>query len=164
MLFNSLTHHPSLAKLSIDMDYNNNSVKALADMLSSNSTLQYLNLCSLLVFMRKTFAPKIFKGIEIPDSMKTDRGVPDMQSHSDNLVKSFHDVFPGLPGMLKRFRDTLPDTDPGKLAQTLLHFLFGPSPDSLATGPRNSHLLTHGMLCQFLHVFRSSNHSSRTIH
>jgi len=35
-----------------------------------------------------------------------------MQSQSDNLVKSFHDVFPGLPGMLKRFRDTLPDTDP----------------------------------------------------
>jgi len=114
MLFNSLTHHPSLAKLSIDMEYNNDSVKALADMLSSNSTLQYLNLCSLLVFMRKTFAPKIFKGIEIPDSMKTDRGVPDMQSHSDNLVKSFNDVFPGLPGMLKRFRDSLPDTDPGE--------------------------------------------------
>ena len=114
MLFHSLTHHPSLAKLSIDMAYNNESVKALADMLSSNSTLQYLNLCSLLVFMRKTFAPKIFKGIEIPDSMKTDRGVPDMQSHPDNLVKSFNDVFPGLPGMLKRFRDSLPDTDQGE--------------------------------------------------
>jgi len=52
----------------------------------------------------------------------------------------------------------------GKIAQILLYFLFGPSPDSLATGPRNSHLLAHGMLCQLLHVFRSSNHSSRTIH
>jgi len=111
MLFNNLKHHPSLLKLSIDMAYNNDSVIALADMLSSNSTLEYLNLCSFLHFLRKTFAPKVFKGIEIPEGMKTDRGDPDIQSQTENFVQLLHEKFPGLPETIKKFRHELPEAD-----------------------------------------------------
>ena len=93
------------------MAYNNDSMIALADMLSSNSTLQYLNLCSFLLFLRKTFAPKVFKGIEIPEGMKTDRGDPDIQSQTKNFVQLLHEKFPRLPEKIKKVRHELPEAD-----------------------------------------------------
>ena len=114
MLFDSLKHHPSLVKLSIDMAYDSDSVKALANMLSSNSTLEYLNLCSFLLLLRKTFAPKVFKGVEIPEGMKTDRGDPDVQSQ--DVMQLLHEAYPRLPETIKKVRDELPEADQGKLS------------------------------------------------
>lgn len=102
------------------MAYNNDSVIALADMLSSNSTLEYLNLCSFLLFLRKTFAPKVFKGIEIPEDMKTDRGDPDIQSQTENFVQFLHEKFPRLPETIKKVRHELPEADQLKTCPDLV--------------------------------------------
>ena len=78
-LFSVLKHNSSLTKLALDVAYNRSVAESLANMLLCNTTLQVLDNCHLVHSLRDARTMEIMKGLELPESLKTDRGEPNIE-------------------------------------------------------------------------------------
>ena len=79
-LFSSLKHNRSLKKVCIDLEYGGNCLaEGIADMLSCNKSLVVLDTCHLIHKLRDFQTTALVPGLELPESLKTDRGEPDIE-------------------------------------------------------------------------------------
>ena len=78
-LFNALKDNKSLKKLAIDVAYGSGVAEDLADMVSCNTVLQVLDTCHFIRLLRDTRSTEVMPGLELPESLKTDRGEPDVE-------------------------------------------------------------------------------------
>ena len=75
-LFSVLKHNRSLKKLCIDLAYGDNLAEHLVDMLLCNTSLVVLDTCYFIHMLRDARTTQVIPGLELPKSMKTDRGEP----------------------------------------------------------------------------------------
>ena len=78
-LFSTLKHNRSLRKLCIDLAYGGNVAETFADMLACNTSLVVLDTCHFIHILRDARTEQVIPGLELPKSMKTDRGEPEFE-------------------------------------------------------------------------------------
>lgn len=78
-LFSILKKNQSLKKLCIDAAYGENVAEAVSDMLACNTSLLVLDMCYSIHTLRDRLEATLTPGLELPQSLKTDRGEPDIE-------------------------------------------------------------------------------------
>lgn len=92
-LFNALKDNTSLKKLAIDVAYSSAVAEDLAAMVSCNTALQMLDTCHFIRVLRDAHTTEVMPGLELPDSLKTDRGEPDIEPLMRKGMKDCEKLF-----------------------------------------------------------------------
>ena len=103
-LCSTLKLNKSLKKVCIDVAYSDSVAEDLANMLLCNTSLLVLDTCYFIHTLRDMHAMTLAPGLELPQSMKTDRGEPDIEPFVRDGLEVIDQVF-GIKKEVAKMRE-----------------------------------------------------------
>ena len=168
-LCSTLMHNKSLKKVCIDVAYGGTIAEDLADMLSCNTSLTVLDTCHFIHTLRDMHAMTLMPGLELPQSMKTDRGEPDIEPFVREGLETL-DQYMNLKKEVAKMREEFIAQglveNPADPIPLTMHGHFGvatpsASEKALPLDPRN--ILPCNACVKILNALKS-NHSLHKLH